>query len=70
MVKKIFAYIMKTVSYYIDKINRLFEITKTNESVKIRLIGENKHKKIMIGDVVKEIIEVNRDLLTIPEREM
>jgi len=53
---------MKIISYYIDKNNRLFEITKTEELIQVRLIGDAESKINLIGD----IIDIEEEILIIP----
>jgi hypothetical protein len=53
---------MKVISYYFDKKNRLFEITKTEGLIQVRLIGDAESKINLIGD----IIDIEEEILIIP----
>ena len=54
------------ISYYIDKKNRLFEITKTEDLIQFTLITDlNKQEKIEIGEIINKNTEYE-ELLSIP----
>ena len=57
---------MKLISYYIDKNNRLFEITRTDKLIKFRLLTDKPVKQIEQRYIIDKLNEIELELLNIP----
>lgn len=54
------------ISYYIDKNNRLFEITRTDKLIKFRLLTDKPVKQIEQRYIIDKLNEIELELLNIP----
>jgi hypothetical protein len=57
---------MKLISYYIDKNNRIFEITRTDKLIKFRLLTDKPVKQIEQRYIIDKLNELELELLNIP----